>query len=130
MFSKKSSCNSNSGTTSLLRWKLNKEDFSKRLLHVHVHSHEDLKLLCICLWCTSIFTCCRVGEGILLIWHLLLAVSRKNEKKFASLEFLQFYTLEITVWKFHNFSIIQILREINFGDFRSAKLDILTHLSI
>ena len=26
-----------------------------------------------------------------------------------------------TVWKFHNFSITQILREINFGDSRSAK---------
>ena len=26
-----------------------------------------------------------------------------------------------TVWKFHDFSIAQILREINFGDFKSAK---------
>ena len=26
-----------------------------------------------------------------------------------------------TVWKFHRFSITQILREINFGDSRSAK---------
>ena len=26
-----------------------------------------------------------------------------------------------TVWKFHDFSITQILREINFGDSRSAK---------
>ena len=26
-----------------------------------------------------------------------------------------------TVWKFHDFSISQILREIKFGDFRSAK---------
>ena len=34
-----------------------------------------------------------------------------------------------TVWKFHDFSIItQILREINFGDSRSAKCAILTLL--
>ena len=30
-----------------------------------------------------------------------------------------------TVWKFHDFSVIQILREINFGDSRSAKSAIL-----
>ena len=33
-----------------------------------------------------------------------------------------------TVWKFHGFSITQILREINFGEKRSAKYAILTHL--
>ena len=33
-----------------------------------------------------------------------------------------------TMWKFHDFSITQILREINFGDSRSAKSAILTHL--
>ena len=33
-----------------------------------------------------------------------------------------------TVWKFHNFAITQILREINFWDSKSAKLAILTHL--
>ena len=33
-----------------------------------------------------------------------------------------------TVWKFHNFSVTQILREINFGDSRSAKPAISTHL--
>ena len=32
-----------------------------------------------------------------------------------------------TVWKFHDFSIFQILREINFGDFASAKSAISTH---
>ena len=32
------------------------------------------------------------------------------------------------MWKFHDFSITQILREINFGDSRSAKSAILTHL--
>ena len=35
-----------------------------------------------------------------------------------------------TVWKFHDFTITQmILREINFGDSRSAKSDNLTHLN-
>ena len=33
-----------------------------------------------------------------------------------------------TEWKFHDFSIIQILREINFGDSRSEKSATLTHL--
>ena len=33
-----------------------------------------------------------------------------------------------TVWKFHEFSITQILREINIGDSTSAKSAILTHL--
>ena len=32
-----------------------------------------------------------------------------------------------TGWKFHDFSITQILREINFWDSRSAKSAILTH---
>ena len=31
-----------------------------------------------------------------------------------------------TVWKFHDFSITQILREINFGNCRIAKSTILT----
>ena len=33
-----------------------------------------------------------------------------------------------TVWKLHNFSITQILREINLGVTRSAKFTILPHL--
>ena len=32
------------------------------------------------------------------------------------------------MWKFHDFTITQILREINFEDSRSAKSAILTHL--
>ena len=34
----------------------------------------------------------------------------------------------LTVWKCHDFSIAQILHEINFWDSRSAKYFILTHL--
>ena len=33
-----------------------------------------------------------------------------------------------TVWKFHNLSIIQNLREIRLGDSKSAESAILTHL--
>ena len=33
-----------------------------------------------------------------------------------------------TVWKFQDFTITQIFREINFGDSRSAKSAISTHL--
>ena len=33
----------------------------------------------------------------------------------------------VTVWKFLDFSITEILREIKFGDSRSAKSAILTH---
>ena len=32
------------------------------------------------------------------------------------------------MWKFHDFYITHILREINLGDFKSAKSAILTHL--
>jgi len=32
------------------------------------------------------------------------------------------------VWKFQDFSVTQILREINFGDFKSAKYAVLSHL--
>ena len=35
-----------------------------------------------------------------------------------------------TVWKFHDFSITQILREINFGDSANAKSAILRHLEV
>ena len=34
----------------------------------------------------------------------------------------------MTVWKLHNFSVTQILREFNFRDFRSAKSAVSTHL--
>ena len=37
-------------------------------------------------------------------------------------------SLHDTVWKFHNFSITQILREINFWDSMSAKSAIFTQL--
>ena len=33
-----------------------------------------------------------------------------------------------TVWKLQNFSVTHILREINFGDFKSAKYAILSQL--
>ena len=32
------------------------------------------------------------------------------------------------MWKFQDLSVIQILREINFGEFKSTKYAILTHL--
>ena len=32
------------------------------------------------------------------------------------------------MWKFHDFCIIQILHEINFGESRSVEFAILTHL--
>ena len=38
------------------------------------------------------------------------------------------YFYAVTVWKFQDFSITQILREINFGGSRSAKSATLTHL--
>ena len=39
-----------------------------------------------------------------------------------------FFTVHFTVWKFHDFCTIEILREINFEDSWSAKSAILTHL--
>ena len=37
---------------------------------------------------------------------------------------------KFTVWKFHDLSITQILRDITFGDSRSAKYAIFTHLEV
>ena len=34
------------------------------------------------------------------------------------------------MWKFYDFSITQILREVNFGDSRSVKSAILPHLQV
>ena len=41
---------------------------------------------------------------------------------------LFFHTVFCTMWKFQDFSITQILREINFGDSGSVKSAILTHV--
>ena len=41
---------------------------------------------------------------------------------------VQTWAPQYTMWKFHDFPITQILREINFGDCRSAKSAILTYL--
>ena len=50
----------------------------------------------------------------------------ESAKKFLGREF-QLHKVH-TVWKFQNFSITQILREINFGNSRSATSAILTYL--
>ena len=61
--------------------------------------------------------------------HKIHAHNSAENKKFAlAIKYLVKSTQLITVWKFHNFSITQILREINVEDFSSAKLAILTHL--
>ena len=44
--------------------------------------------------------------------------------------YLQIKRLVSTVWKFHDFSMTQILRQIKFGDSTSAKSTILTHLDV
>ena len=41
---------------------------------------------------------------------------------------MKLHSVQITVWKFHDFSATQILCEIIFKDPRSAKSAILTHL--
>ena len=52
-------------------------------------------------------------------------VSQFGQKDRHGVHFFNFYS---TVWKFHDFSIAQILREINFGYSRSVKSATLTHL--
>ena len=37
------------------------------------------------------------------------------------------FTLKYTVWKLQNFSVPQILRETNYGEFRSCKTAINSH---
>ena len=48
-------------------------------------------------------------------------------ERFRSMSFLKSEII-LTGWKFQDFSVTQILREIKFGDSRSAKTAILTHL--
>ena len=54
--------------------------------------------------------------------HLLYSlVLTKIQQKFGCfLSNCNFYCCQLTVWKFHDFSVIQILREINFGGSRSS----------
>ena len=42
--------------------------------------------------------------------------------------FYYFFGVNSTKWKFHDFAITQILREIKFEDYKSAKSAIVTHL--
>ena len=58
----------------------------------------------------------------------LLATSLLLSKLVAFKKFLSKKRHSDTVWKYHDFSITQILREINFGDSRSENSAILTHL--
>ena len=57
-----------------------------------------------------------------------MKTAKKNILQFGDLTFFALFFVGCTVWKFMYFSITQILREINFGDGRSAKYAILTHL--
>ena len=57
--------------------------------------------------------------------HNVFTVWKKGENCY---EFCYEKGQENTVWKFHAFCIFQILREINFEDFWSAKSAILPHL--
>ena len=52
--------------------------------------------------------------------HACTVLSKLDEK----------FIICFTVWEFHDFHIIQILREINFGESRSAKSAILTRLEV
>ena len=56
-------------------------------------------------------------------------VHQVNHCSILVLDFYCFYLVIHSV-KFHDFSIAQILREINFGDSTSAKYAILTHLEV
>ena len=46
----------------------------------------------------------------------------------STIHFVSYVPLYYTVWKFQDFSITQMLREISFGDSKSAKSAIFTHL--
>ena len=62
--------------------------------------------------------------------HLAVEKKRKNDKIFAKKHNFErfFLNCKCKVWKSHEFSITQIVREINFGDSPSAKSAISTHL--
>ena len=43
----------------------------------------------------------------------------------SNIRIIKFFTSDHTEWKFHDFPVIQILREINFGELEAVKLPFL-----
>ena len=76
---------------------------------------------------------CKKRVQVLNLRHIM-AIHYEGQRRLKYLQNIPFLLLlrsvnsPSTVWKFHSFSIAQILREINFGDSKSAKSAILTHL--
>ena len=71
----------------------------------------------------------RQGFQLCKQFHFLFEIGKKTWK--SRVRFRTRFSQPIgscSVWKFHNFSISLILREINFGDSRSAKYAIIPHL--
>ena len=56
------------------------------------------------------------------IWHFLSLVDLKKNYNYVD--------MVPTVWRFRDFSITQILREINFGESRSSKIAIFAILGV
>ena len=61
------------------------------------------------------FSHCDGGQSQMRRWHVMM--QRISRERYPT-----------TVWKFQNFAITQILREINFGDYGSTKTAVLIHL--
>ena len=58
---------------------------------------------------------------------MLRFAGAKIAEKIVSIKY-EIHKIRNTMWKFQDFSVTQILREIKFGDSRCAKSAILTHL--
>ena len=57
-----------------------------------------------------------------------MALKPQHQMVHPELKLTEMMVVQVTVWKFQDFSITQILREIDFGDSRSAKYVILKHI--
>ena len=92
-------------------------NMKSRLHLIHVNSYHRI----FCLWRNSLRTNCSSTDCP----RNKLSLDTPTQVP-GNIE--PYIGLIYTVCKFHDFSITQILREINFRDFRSAKSAIWTHL--
>ena len=69
----------------------------------------------------------KILNEIVVLTELFCSMKQLIHKLFITLLLIVLQLFSTTLWNFHDFSVIQILHEINFGDCRSAKSAISAH---